>query len=161
MKEKTCCFTGHRELPQEKVQQLEELTAAEIRRLITECGIGFFAVGGAVGYDMLAARVLFRLRETEFPNIKVVLVYPFDGFADRWHPVCKEEYEKHLPQYDEVECVCAHPGKGVFFQRDRRLVDRAVCCVAYCTRNSGGTAYTLRYAKKQGLVILNIGEKLR
>lgn len=50
----------------------------EIRRLLVNCCVCFFGVGGAIGYDMLAARVLFRLKETGFPNIKVILVYPFD-----------------------------------------------------------------------------------
>ena len=29
-----------------------------------------------VGYDTLVAKLLFRLRETELPDIKVILVFP-------------------------------------------------------------------------------------
>ena len=81
LREKTCCFTGHRDIPVGQTQEIAERTANEIRRLIVNHGVRFFGVGGAIGYDMLAARVLFRLKETEFPNIKVILVYPFDGFT--------------------------------------------------------------------------------
>ena len=32
------------------------------------------------------------------------------------------------------------------------------CCIAWCTRATGGTAYTLRYAQKQGLRVWNVVE---
>ena len=75
MGRKTCCFTGHRNLPVSKTPEIEERTAIEIRRLIVDEGVLFFRVGGAVGYDTLAAKVLFQIRENEFPHIKVILVY--------------------------------------------------------------------------------------
>ena len=35
-------------------------------------------------------------------------------------------------------------------------VDGSAYCIAHCTRNSGGTAYTLRYAQQEGLKIYNV-----
>ena len=34
------------------------------------------------------------------------------------------------------------------------FIDSAYC-IGYCTRSTGGTAYTLRYAKAQGLTVWN------
>ena len=82
LREMTCCFTGHRELPIGKAREIAKRTANEIRRLVVNNGVRFFGVGGAIGYDTLAAKVLFQLREKEFPYIKVILVYPFDGFTN-------------------------------------------------------------------------------
>lgn len=36
------------------------------------------------------------------------------------------------------------------------MVDHSGVCVCYLTRDSGGTAYTINYAKKQGLNVFNI-----
>lgn len=158
LREKTCCFTGHRNIPIDRTQEIAERTANEIRRLIVIHGVRFFGVGGAIGYDMLAAKLLFRLREREFPHIRVILVYPFDGFTDRWTPAQKAEYERLLPKYDKVVCVCDSPGRDAYLKRDRYLVDGSAYCIACCTRNYGGTAYTVRYAGQQGLDVRNIAD---
>ena len=156
LRKKTCCFTGHRDIPMGQTQEIAERTANEVRKLIVNHGVRFFGVGGAIGYDMLAARVLFGLKETEFPNIKVILVYPFDGFTSRWPPEQKADHERLLPKYDKVVCVCNCPSKEAYLIRDRHLVDSSAYCITYCTRSYGGTAYTVRYARQQGLEIRNI-----
>ncbi|MDD6160757.1 MAG: SLOG family protein [Oscillospiraceae bacterium] len=156
LRKKTCCFTGHRDIPIGRAQEIAERTANEIRKLIVNHGVCFFGVGGAIGYDMLAAKVLFRLRETEFPDIKVILVYPFDGFTDRWSPTQIADHQRLLPKYDKVVCVCDRPSREAYLKRNRHLVDGSAYCIAYCTRDYGGTAYTVRYARHQGLEIRNI-----
>ena len=156
LRKKTCCFIGHRDIPIGKAQEIAGQTANEIRSLIVDYGVCFFGVGGAIGYDMLAARVLFRLRETGFPNIKVILVCPFDGFTSRWSPQQKADHQRLLPKYDKVVCVSDRPSKGAYLKRDRYLVDGSAYCIAYCTRDYGGTAYTLRYARQQGVEVRNI-----
>lgn len=159
LRNRTCCFTGHRELPRNNIPEIEKRTADEIRRLVTNCGVRFFGVGGAIGYDTLAAEVLFRLRDQEFSNIKVILVYPFDGFTDRWTREQKEDYRKRYPQYDKVVCACDRPSREAYLIRNRHLVDGSAYCIGYCTRNYGGTAYTFRYARQQGVAVCNVGLK--
>ena len=156
LRKKTCCFTGRMDIPISKTRKIKERTANEIRRLIVNYGVRVFGVGGAIGYDTLAAKVLFQLREKEFPSINVILVYPFDGFADRWSPEQKAEHERLLPKYDKVVCVCGRPSREGYLARDRHLVDSSAYCIAYCTRDYGGTTYTVRYARQQGLMIRNL-----
>ncbi len=158
LREKTCCFTGHRDLPAAQIQEIAKRTAKEIRSLIVTRGVRFFGVGGAIGYDTLSARVLFQLRENEFPAIKVILVYPFDGFTSRWLPSQKANYDKLLPQYDKVVCVCERASRQAYLARNRHLVDRSAYCIAFCTRKNGGTAYTVGYVRRQGVSIRNIAE---
>lgn len=160
LRKKTCCFTGHRDIPMGKTQEIAERTANEIRRLIVNYGVRFFGAGGAIGYDTLVAKVLFQLKEKEFPNIKVILVYPFDGFTDRWSPAQKSEYVRLLSRYDKVVCVCDRPSREAYLMRDRYLVDGSAYCIAYCTRDYDGTAYTVRYAQQQGLEVRNIFSRM-
>ena len=74
LKRKTCCFTGHRIIPQESIDVVRKRTEIKIRELIMQEGVRYFGVGGAVGYDTLVAQILIRLRATSFPDMKVILV---------------------------------------------------------------------------------------
>ena len=154
LRQRTCCFTGHRAIPEKDLPGILERTERAVRRLI-EHGIVFFGVGGAIGYDTEAAKLLFRLSATDYPQIKVILVYPFEGFTSRWSDEQRAEYARLFPQYDKTVCVAQRASREAYLERDRHLVNGSAYCIAYCTRNSGGTAYTLRYAQQEGLKIVN------
>lgn len=154
LRQRTCCFTGHREIREEDLPAILKRTEQVVRRLI-EKGVAFFGVGGAVGYDTEAAKLLCRLRATDYPHIKVILVYPFEGFTDRWSDAQRAEYARLLPRYDKTVCVAQRASREAYLERDRHLVDGSAYCIAYCTRNSGGTAYTVRYAHQQGVPVYN------
>jgi len=154
MKNKTCCFTGHRYIPPESEQRIAKNLERKTRELIN-VGYLYFGVGGAAGFDTLAAKTLIRLRQNDFPQIKVILVYPFDGFTNRWNDEQKITYSTLLPCYDKVVCVSSAPGKDAYLARNRHLVNWSSYCICYLTKDSGGTAYTVDYARKAGLQIHN------
>lgn len=154
-KQKTCCFTGHRSIRAERLPILMQKTEQIVRELIAN-GVIFFCVGGAVGYDTEVAKLLFRLQESEFPQIKVILIYPFDGFTDSWTPMQQEAYWLLYPKYFKVICVAQKAGRAMYLKRDRQLVDCSAFCICYCTRKTGGTAYTVRYAMQKGLRVFHI-----
>ena len=158
MREKTCCFTGHRIIQKDHYDVISVRTEILIRELVLKRGIRYFDVGGATGYDTLVAQILFRLRDTDFPDIKIIMVYPFEGFNSRWTDAQKETYARLLPKYDKRVCVAPAASREAYLARDRHLVDNSFICVAYCTRSSGGTAYTVRYAEHKGLEIHNVAE---
>ena len=43
-------------------------------------------------------------------------------------------------------------------KRNRYMVDNSGLCVCYWIRDKGGTAYTVHYAEKEGLKIINIAQ---
>ena len=154
LRQRTCCFTGHRDIREEDLPAILKRTEQVVRRLI-EQGVVFFGVGGAIGYDTEAAKLLFRLRATDYPRIKVILVYPFESFTSRWSEEQRAGYARLLPQYDKAVCVAQRASREAYLERDRHLVDSSAYCIAYCTHNSGGTAYTVRYAHQQGVPVYN------
>lgn len=158
--QRTCIFTGHRDIPREKYMQIAAATKETVINHIVSYGVRYFGVGGAIGFDTLAAEVLFDLRKQMFPEIRIILVYPFDGFNNRWSPQQKVKYNNCLAQFDKRVCVSSAPSKSAYLARDRHLVDAAKYCIAYCTKDTGGTAYTMNYAKSKGLVITNIAKLL-
>ena len=157
MRERTCCFTGHRDIPADRLQMVMTGTEAKVRELISQ-GYRYFGIGGAMGYDTIVAEMLFRLREREYPEIKIILVYPFDGFTGRWSDSQQTTYARLLPMYDKRVCVCKSASRDAYLARDRHLVDYSSACIAYCTRQTGGTAYTIRYAAARGVPVFNVGD---
>ena len=150
-REKTVCFTGHRLIRGDKealydqvVQQVKELAKA---------GAISFLTGGARGFDALAAEAVLAVKET-FPQVQLWVVLPF------WRPYevegdwSEEEIALHQwqnQQADEVLALRESYGRGCYHQRDRYLVDHAAWCVYYQRKKTGGTAYTVSYAKQAGL----------
>ena len=154
MREQTCCFTGHRELPVWGREQLAEKLEDTITGLIDR-GIRFYGAGGARGFDTLAARTVLKLKPS-YPKIKLILVLPCLTQTRGWRPEDIAEYERIKAQADKVVYTAQQYTRGCMHKRNRHLVDNSSVCVCYLNRESGGTAYTVDYAEKKGLEIINL-----
>ncbi len=152
----TCCFTGHRNLPMGQEEEIWRRVCACLEPLLEE-GVRYFGVGGALGFDTLVAEKLLALRESR-PEIRIILVQPFLGYQSRWKPAQQARAAAVEARVDKVVVCCQTPGREAFLARDRHLVDGSSCCIAWCARTTGGTAYTLRYAQKQGLRVWNVAQ---
>ncbi len=152
--ETTCCFTGHRVIPEGTYYDLESRLEKTLRTLI-ESGVRYFGAGGALGFDTLAAETVLRLRY-EYPFIKLILVLPFADQAAGWSVYDRDRYEDILRRADKVVYVGRDYTPYCFSLRNRRLVDHSQVCVCYFTGEKGGTAATVAYAQKKGLRVVNI-----
>lgn len=130
---------------------------SEIQKLILHDGITTFYTGGALGWDTLAARAVIEVRK-ELPDVRLILVLPCKDQAKRWKAADREVYDSLKASADEVVCLAEHYYRGCMFLRNRYLVDHCSVCVCYQTKDSGGTAYTVNYAGKKGLKIINLAE---
>ena len=88
----------------------------------------------------------------------MILICPFDGFTNRWNQTQKDEFATRLSHFDEVIYKEKTGSREAYLSRNRELVDRSAYCIAYCTHNYGGTAYTVRYAMESGVMVLNIAD---
>ncbi len=156
---RTCCFTGHRQIP---LGEQAEITS-RLERVITSLyqkGIRYYGAGGTLGFDTLAAQTVIRLR-ANCPGMKLILVLPCLTQTRGWKPEDVAEYEYIKAQADKVVYTAQQYTPGCMHKRNRHLIDNSSVCICYLTRGSGGTGYTVAYAKKHGLEIVNIaqGEK--
>ena len=154
MKNETCCFTGHRQLPPGERAEI----ANRLERVITalyQRGVRYYGAGGALGFDAIAAQTVIRLRES-CPGMKLILVLPCLTQTRGWRPEDIDEYERIKAQADKVVYTAQQYTPGCMHKRNRHLVDNSSVCVCYLTRDSGGTAYTVDYAEKKGLEIINL-----
>lgn len=63
-----------------------------------------------------------------------------------------------LLKYDKIVYESKIASREAYLARNRHLVDGSSYCVTYCVEQSGGTAYTVDYARKNGLKIINLAD---
>ena len=155
-KQTSCCFTGHRQICDEKVPRIIE----RLDRLIPELagqGYAAFLAGGALGFDTLAAQAVLRARGQN-PGIRLIIIQPCRNHEARWNGRQILLYRQILEQADEVVCLSDHYYSGCMQVRNRYLIDNSGLCAAYLTDNHGGTGYTVKYAKARGIPVINLRE---
>ena len=153
VREQTVCFTGHRIFYHDIVFVKSSL--AETLDGLVQKGYRRFLAGGALGFDTLAASAVLELRD-RFPSISLMLALPCEGQQTRWRADQRARYERILSLADEVTVLNEHYVKGCMHERNRYLVDNSGLCLCYLVKRGGGTYYTVQYAKKQGLPVINL-----
>ena len=154
MKSKTVCFTGHRIIPEnERETILKKLEDTLVD--LAEMGYENFIAGGALGFDTLAEEKIIKLKN-KYPKIRLVLALPCMEQTKRWTQSEKIKYEEIKRQADEIVYTSENYSRGCMFKKNRYMVDRSGVCVCYLTKESGGTAYTVKYAKSQDLIIISL-----
>ena len=154
LRAKTCCFTGHRSLSNEEklkvAVRLREIIAVQIK-----AGVVFYGAGGARGFDALAALTVLDMKK-EYPQLRLILVLPCEDQTRGWRSEDIAVYEDIKRRSDKVVYVSRGYTPDCMHRRNRHLVDHSGTCICYLTRSSGGTAYTVDYARKKGLRIINV-----
>lgn len=154
MKKYSCCFTGHRQIAPAQKKYIAKRLEEVVINLISK-GYRYFATGGAVGFDTLASECILSLKK-QYPHIKLILVLPCPSQSNFWNFSDISTYEKIKIQADKVVYIAQQYSRTCIFQRNRHLVDHSSVCIAYQLKPNGGTAYTVDYAHKQNLQVINI-----
>ena len=155
--QQTCCLTGHRVIPPGEEKKIMVRARNILLRLIREQNVRYFGVGGAVGFDMMAAEYLLDLKAHKEHQLKIISVLPYPAWRETedWTDELRRREENILRACDKVVYVRQESEPGVFLLRDRKLVDGSAYCVSYCNRPRTGTAYTVKYALDRGVRVFN------
>ncbi len=159
MREKTCCFTGHRILPKAEIPTIKSKLKKAIIELIND-GVIYFATGGALGFDTLAAQTILDLK-TDYPQIKLILVLPCNNQAEKWKQSDIDIYEYIKHKADKCIYTSEKYYDGCMQKRNRHLVDNSKYCICYLKYQRGGTFYTYNYSKHQHLRLINVANKTK
>ena len=154
-----CCFTGHRNIPEELSGRLREKLRERIAYLHEEKKIGTFYAGGCVGFDTLAAQETLEYRSA-YSDVRLVIVIPYRKQSASWSSDDRREYERIKASATEVVCLAEHYFRGCTHQRNRYMVQRSSVCVCYLTKENGGTASTVKYALRNGLFVCNLAVEI-
>lgn len=150
---KTCCVTGHRDLPAGAEAEIR----LELRREVLvaiEDGFTHFISGFASGADLMFAEIVVELKDR----------YPITLEAAIPHPGRMKTpdvtFQRLIGCCDMVKVCSERYFKGCYMVRNRYMVDASQRVIAvYDGRETGGTAAAVRYALNKGLQICMIDTK--
>ena len=154
----TAFFAGHRKLPAD-TEQISVALEKELTSLI-ESGYRFFGAGGATGFDMVAALSVLKLQERH-PHVRLILVLPHRAQAKRWNKKDTAMYDDIKSRADKVVYISDEFTRDCVYRRNRHLINWSSVCICYLSREDSGTEKTVRFARKEGLQVINIAEKAR
>ena len=157
LREKTCLFTGHRDIPRASYPDIQRKLEAAMERLIGE-GVRYFVGGGAIGFDTLAALTVIKLKRRH-PRIRLVLILPCKNQDFSWQGEDKSLFEKIQARADKVVYASERYYSGCMNKRNRLMAENSGWAICYLDRPTGGTAYTINYAKSMGVNIINLAEE--
>lgn len=100
------------------------------------------------------ARIVLEFRK-ENPSLKLHCILPCVEQDLKWNASAREQYQNTLQQADSIVYVSRSYHKDCMLERNRFMVDHAATLLAvYNGEVRGGTAATIRYAKKSGRDII-------
>ena len=141
-KEHTCCVTGHRNIPADKIQYVQIQLRQELLQAI-QSGYTHFISGFAAGVDLIFAGIVADLKR-EYP-ITLEAAIPYPGRMN----TPDEVFRCLLKECDIVKVHTDRYSKSCYMVRNRYMIDCSALVIAvHDGRKSGGTAATIKYAHK-------------
>ena len=161
-RQSACCFTGHRpgKLPWRYNE--EDLRCVSLKARIADAveaayqeGFRHFLCGMALGCDLYFCECVLALRQRH-PDVTVEAAVPCPSQADAWPPDQRRRYERLVAACDFETLVSACYTPACMQRRDRYMVDHAALLIAAFDGSPGGTRYTVEYAMRRGLEIVDL-----
>jgi len=149
-KEKTCCFTGHRQLSMSENDMKAKLY--DLIMTAYEKGYRHFICGGAVGFDMLVAEQIIFLKNT-LAEITLEIAVPCQEQDKKYSELQKIRYNFILKHADKITKRDLPYDRYCMFLRNKYMVDNSSLVIAYYKGKPSGTKNTIDYAKEKGINI--------
>ncbi|MBR1735558.1 MAG: DUF1273 family protein [Firmicutes bacterium] len=156
-REMTCCFTGHRTIDTSKEVIIKNILEEEVTNLI-EKGVVYYGSGYCRGFDLIASSVIAKLKENN--KIWLIAVIPCREQDKFWSYEDRQIYAELLKKADKTVILSERYYNGCMYARNRHLVNFSQYCICYKNKETGGTAYTVSYAQKSKLNIINIADSI-
>ena len=158
MRNQTCCFTGHRKLPSGALPAIRAGLEREIKAFLYRGG-RYFGVGGALGFDTLAAQTVLDLKG-EFPQIRLILVLACADQAKLWPREDVVRLGRIRAEADKTVVLAPAYTPGCMHARNYHLARHSALCICYMTREFGGTFHTVMCCKELGVQVVNLADSV-
>ena len=153
MKDKTCCFFGHRKI--NETQELKSKLIEIIEKLIVEKQVDTFLFGSKSRFNGLCLELVTKIKE-KYPHIKRV-------YVRAEYPYISDDYKKYLSKiYEDTYYPerIMNSGRASYVERNYEMINNSHFCIVYYdesnapTTRKSGTKIALGYAIKQGKQII-------
>ena len=163
---RTACFSGYR--PEEFSFSLDKKDSTEYQYLLKrindtlvntlQMGFNTFLCGMTKGFDLLCASAVLDLRrKRKYRDIQLITVLPFSehGFSGRWGRL--HRLVKHHANHEIIIAPNKYT-RSCYHLCSCFMIDNSSLLICYWNGRRGGTAYTVRMAKKAGHILRNIAD---
>ncbi|MBR2023577.1 MAG: DUF1273 family protein [Clostridia bacterium] len=141
---KACVFTGHRGLEKD----FSKRALKKAIETVIKAGVTTFYNGLACGFDLEACEAVLKLKKKN-PQLRLIGCVPCLEQSAYYALDDQKRYEKICKSLDEkVQVSSTYYYNGCMQKRNRYMCDRADLMIAYCNRDKGGTASTVKYFQK-------------
>lgn len=145
MESKTCCITGHRDIPADKWAYVEDELRREVLAAI-EDGYTDFISGFAEGVDLTFAAIVAEQKKNH-PALFLEAAIPYRNRLN----TKDETFQRLIKVCNGIKVECEKYEPNCFFARNRYMVSMSSRVIAvYDGRERGGTLFTIRDAHIQG-----------
>lgn len=143
MNDKTCCVTGHRDIPQKEINYVKAALRREIDRAIAD-GYTCFMSGFAEGADQYFVEIVMELQKDN-SALKLIAVIPYQKRLDSLKN--KTRTYEMLEACTDIVVIREEYQPSVYSHRNRYMVEHSDRVIAvYDGREKGGTVKTIRFA---------------
>lgn len=161
-RQSACSFTGHRpgKLPWKYEERDPRCLALKARMsdVVEDAyheGYRHFLCGMAMGCDFYFCECVLALRISH-SDVTVEAVIPCPAQADAWPADQQERYRRLVADCDYETLVSEKYTPDCMRRRNRYLVDHASLLISAYDGTAGGTQYTIQYAMRRGLDIVDL-----
>lgn len=154
MKDKTCCFFGHRTI--NETEELKSKLIEVIEKLIVDEKVDTFLFGSKSRFNSLCLELVTEIKE-KYPHIKRV-------YVRAEYPDINEQYTNYLLENYEDTYYPEHirdSGRAAYVERNCEMINKSKYCIVYYdepnapTTRKSGTKIALDYALRHKKNILN------
>ena len=161
-RQESCCFTGHRPAKLPWRYNESDLRCAALKRRIMDAveaayeeGYRHFLCGMAMGCDFYFCECVLALRQ-KHGDVTLEAAVPCPTQAETW-PYAQQARYRRLVQSCDFETVnSTEYSPSCMQRRDRYMVDHSALLIAAFDGTAGGTRYTVEYAMRRGLDIVDV-----
>lgn len=150
---KTIAFSGYRT---EKLPENVDPIRIQLKKEVNKCiedGYDTFLCGMAEGFDLMSAEIVLDLKKSY--SIKLICVIPFDDGREHG-----EKYSNIANNADEKVVLSNQFSHDTYYKRNEYMVDNCDKLICYYDGRYGGTEYTVDYANKKGIPVVNLWDNI-
>lgn len=150
---KTIAFSGYRT---EKLPENVDPIRIQLKKEVNKCiedGYDTFLCGMAEGFDLMSAEIVLDIKKSY--SIKLICVIPFDDGREHG-----EKYSNIVNNADEKVVLSNQFSYDTYYKRNEYMVDNCDKLICYYDGRYGGTEYTVDYANKKGIPVVNLWDNI-
>lgn len=162
-KDTTCFFSGYRPEKMPFKGDESHKTTIHIKNELKQeilnayhTGYTNFVCGMSRGFDFWAGETVLSLQKEI--DINLICAVPFFGQESLWNEQSKRRYRALVHSSSSIFFISDKYSPDVFHARNRFMADGSSRLICYYDGLKGGTKYTINYAKKQNIEIINIAD---